>query len=132
MKPHHTIIDTIPLPDGIAGITDGTTIWLNPRLTEAGRRCTLAHELIHVDRGLPPPGLEAKEETKVDKATARQLTPVEQLLDAVIWTHGGHNHTTLAWELNLDLPTLRTRLDVVTPDELHLINHALAELEQVP
>lgn len=47
---HHNPINIItnqPLPDGVAGLTDGTTIWLNPRLTPAGRCCTLTHELVH-------------------------------------------------------------------------------------
>ena len=46
------IISSLPLPAGIAGLTDGHTIWLNPNLTPAGRRCTLAHELIHIERGV--------------------------------------------------------------------------------
>lgn len=132
MEPHVTIIDTTPLPDGIAGLTDGTTIWLNPRLTETGRRCTLEHELVHLLRGLPPPGLEAKEEHKVDRIAARRLAPADQLLDAIVWTHGGHHRGELAWELEIDLGMLGARLEAVTPTERDRINQALDELGQVP
>jgi len=101
------IISSLPLPAGIAGLTDGHTIWLNPNLTPAGRRCTLAHELIHIERGVIhhlPDVLAAREEHSVDR---------------------------IAIDTDVDLSTLDVRLRTVTPDEAAAINRALADLEQV-
>ncbi|MDU7361204.1 MAG: ImmA/IrrE family metallo-endopeptidase [Propionibacteriaceae bacterium] len=39
------------LPNGYRGLTDGQTIWLSDRLSQRERRCTLVHELIHIERG---------------------------------------------------------------------------------
>lgn len=125
------IIDHLPLPAGIAGLTDGHTIWLNPLLTEAGRRCTLAHELVHLDRGAPPPGLEAKEEHKVDRLAARHLTPTERLVEAVVIHEWSTTRGALAEELDLDLTMLDIRLDAVTKEEQDRINAALDDLGQV-
>lgn len=126
------IINDSHLPRSIAGLTDGTTIWLNPSLTPAGRRCTLAHELVHVERGLPPAYQETREERIVDRLAAHRLTSTEELLEAIIWTQGGHSREALAAELNIDLDTLDTRLRTATDEERNLINTALAELEQTP
>lgn len=125
------IIDTIPLPDGIAGLTDGHTIWLNPVLTTVGWRCTLAHELVHVERGTPPPGLDLKEERKVDRIAARRLTSTEELMEAVVWTQNTENRRILAHELSLDLTMLDIRLQAITDQEMAAINHALDELGEV-
>lgn len=131
MNNHITIIEHIDLPTGVAGLTDGHTIWLNPKLTTAGRRCTLAHELIHIDRGIPPTGLEAKEEHKVDRIAAHHITPTAELVDAILWTQNTTNRTILAQELNLDISMLTTRLTTVTDTERVLINRALDNLGEV-
>jgi hypothetical protein len=57
--------------------------WLHRR----ARRCTLAHELVHDERGLVtsgmPPALAAKEEHAVEREVARRLVPPEELVDLV-------------------------------------------------
>ncbi len=73
----HPHIDLVwaTLPRGVRGLTDGVaTIWLDHALTQRERRCTLAHELIHVQRGHhgpQPPTIEAR----VRDETARWLLP---------------------------------------------------------
>lgn len=124
-----TIIDTAYLPDGIAGLTDGHTIWLNPNLTTAGRRCTLAHELIHIERGLPPEWAAAREEHIIDRIASIRLTSFEELLDALIWHAGDHNRPALAETLELDLSMTHARLQAVTPQERDTINRHLDNLE---
>lgn len=126
-----TVIEDIELPAGVAGLTDGQTIWLSPRLTTLGRRCTLAHELTHVERGIPPAGLAAKEEVKVDRLTARKLTPLQKLKDALLWTQGGHCRMALAEELDLDVDTLSVTLCSVSPAEKAVLDQALDDLGQV-
>lgn len=130
MGQHLNIIDHISLPEGVAGITDGRTIWLNKNLTPAGRRCTLAHELIHIERGIPPEWAEAKEEIKVDKIASRRLTSHEELLDALLWHDGDDHRAALADTLNLDITMTNVRLKTVTPEETEQINAALANLRE--
>lgn len=129
------IIDTHPLPPGIAGLTDGTTIWLSPDLTPAGRRCTLAHELVHIERGIHPdlPGpLAAREESTVEMTAARRLVPLDQLIDAILWAQGDGDHAGLASDLDVDQSVVEFRLAAVTPEEEAQIQRALAALEQIP
>lgn len=60
------------LPGALAGCTDGTRIWVDDRLTHTERRCTLAHELVHVWAGHT--GHQApKVEAWVRRTTARLL-----------------------------------------------------------
>lgn len=130
----HRIIDHQPLPAGIAGLTDGHTIWLNPNLTPAGRRCTLAHELIHIERGVIhhlSDVLAAREEHTVDRIAAHRLIHIDALVDAIVWAQGDHDRCSIAIDTDVDLATLDVRLRTVTPDEAEAINRALADLEQV-
>ena len=131
-KPQVTIIDTIPLPRGIAGLSDGNTIWLNPHLTAAGRRCTLEHELVHIERGIAPKEYEAREERTVDRIAAARLTPLSELLDSIIWHQGEGTRGAIAETLGVDIAMLQARLEIVTDAERQAINHALADLPQIP
>lgn len=132
MQKRPRIIDTIPLPDDICGYTDGSSIWLNPKLSEVGRRCTLEHELVHCERGLPPEYLAGKEERKVDQIAAHRLAMTEQLVEAILWTHNTGNRSVLAWYLNLDQTMLDVRLTTATPEERALIEQALEDLVEIP
>lgn len=128
------IISSLPLPAGIAGLTDGHTIWLNPNLTPAGRRCTLAHELIHVERGVIhhlPDVLATREEHTVDRIAAHRLISIDDLVDAIVWAQGDHDRCSIAIDTDVDLSTLDVRLRTVTPDEAAAINRALDDLGQV-
>ncbi|WP_221268003.1 ImmA/IrrE family metallo-endopeptidase [Cutibacterium avidum] len=60
------------LPEGISGEINWPThtITIDPRLSQAQRRCTLAHELEHVVRG---PGGGPREEREVEGMAARRL-----------------------------------------------------------
>ena len=129
------IIDTMPLPPGIAGLTDGHTIWLSPTLTPAGRRCTLAHELAHIHRGIHPdlpPHLEQREERAVDRAAAHMLTDGEALLDAIIWAQGDEHRGAIAAELDIDQAMLDVRMRTATPVEAAAIREALENLGTAP
>lgn len=42
------------LPDRVMGLQLGGRIWLCATLTQAERRCTLTHELVHRERGPVP------------------------------------------------------------------------------
>lgn len=68
----------VPHPDGTA------TIHLDPRLSQRERRCVLAHELVHDERGIAytrstPQALVDAEERWVWRETARRLVPADEL-----------------------------------------------------
>lgn len=112
------------LPDQLMGLQRGRRIWLCRTLTQAERRCTLTHELVHRERGPVPrdPVAAAAEERAVDRITARRLITSGQLLDALRWTRDPHQ---LADHLWVDLPTLRTRMETIDPVEVANLEHQL-------
>ena len=70
----------IPRADGTADI------YLDVRLSRRERRCVLAHELVHDERGIAytqntPRALVQVEERAVDREVVRRLVPPDELLD---------------------------------------------------
>ena len=106
------------------GMQRGRRVWLNRVLTQAERRCTLTHELVHVERGvLPLRGLAAvREERVVDEISARRLITLAALVDGLRWTRELRE---LADHLWVDEPTLQTRMDTLDPIEVADLEHAL-------
>lgn len=94
---------------------------------QAERRCTLTHEIIHLERGPVPsdPYLAAREEQAVELLTARRLIHIERLVEALAWNQARIDRDT-AEELWVDLPTLQTRIQYLTRDERAHINRELA------
>lgn len=102
------------LPDGILGLTDGTAIiWMDPQQRQAKRRCTLTHELVHIELGHTG-GCDDRIERHVDQVASRRLIPMASLLDALVWTH---NLDELAEELWVDRETLDARIACLTDEE---------------
>jgi hypothetical protein len=74
------------------GITDGhSTIWLDSRLLQVERRCVLAHEMIHIERGHTECQKTAAE-IGVRVEAARRLIAMEDLLRCKRWARS-------VWEL---------------------------------
>ena len=67
------------------GLQQGRRIWLCRTLTQAERRCTLTHELVHRERGPVPrdPAAAAAEERAVDEIAARRLITLGSLVDGL-------------------------------------------------
>ena len=84
---------------GLAG-TDGThsAIILHTRLLRRERCAVLAHELIHLERGIggghPDRVVRAREERWVDDEVARRLIPLDELVPWII--NRGDDPTTVA------------------------------------
>lgn len=87
LQPHITL-NFVEMPDGTRGgwIRQGerATILLDYRLDRRQRNATLAHELVHDERGLDlgpttPVALRAKEEAIVDRLTTTRLVPLDAL-----------------------------------------------------
>lgn len=106
------------LPDGVWGETcfETRTVTLTTGLSQAERRCTIAHETQHVLRGAAPPGLETWEEELVDRNVSRLLLPdIEAIGDALAWADW--NTVVAAEELWVDEFILASRLRYLHPSE---------------
>lgn len=64
------------MPAGLSGQTDGVDIWISNKLNAVQRRCTIMHELVHIELGHSGPQPEHKE-MQVRYETARRLLPSE-------------------------------------------------------
>lgn len=91
-------------------------VLLDRRLGQAGRRCALTHEIVHIERGdTACTGWHAqRQERAVERESARRLITTEELVRGLQWSQDEHE---LADELWVDVPTIRARLDGLTPDE---------------
>lgn len=111
--------------DGALGwfYVDRDEIVMDDRQTQAERRSTLAHELVHAERRDEPCGsivLDARQELVVSKLAARRLIPIRDLGEALAWASSVHE---AADELWVDEDTLRVRLAHLHPSErAYLVN----------
>lgn len=118
-------VHELELPGDLLGCVDlgRRIIWLDARLTQAERRCTLAHELGHLERGLPcDPAAQAAEEKAIDEWAARRLLDIHSLTRAFQWSA---HLDEIADELWVDLHMLRARLRSLTDDEQDAIMAAI-------
>jgi hypothetical protein len=106
------------MPDCAPGRTNGVDIiWMDKRLDQVERRCTLTHELIHLERhhiGCQP----ASVELEVSLEAARRLIPIEGLASALRWSNCPYE---LADELWVTPSVLADRLRSLTSEEMQLL-----------
>lgn len=94
-------------------------------MTQAERRSTLTHELVHLERGPAVRGYGVREEREVDKEAARRLLPdVRAVGEALAWASCLEE---AADELWVDLGTLRARLEHLHPAERAYLRRRLAD-----
>lgn len=111
------------LDAGRMGDLQGKSVRLDNRLTQAERRCTLTHELVHIERR----GIEHHdpdvEERLVDLESARRLITISQLIDAFRWFR--HPELVdLADHLWVDEQTALCRMEHLDPVEVAEIEAA--------
>jgi hypothetical protein len=93
-------------------------IALRAGTSAAQRRCTLAHEIVHLERGVGDCGpWSAREEQYVHREVARRLISGPDLVAAVRALGGNPHLAALAHALDVDVETARLRLELVTPQE---------------
>jgi hypothetical protein len=109
-----------PLPAGVLGIIrcDGLVVVINERIARRQARCVLAHEIVHMERGLTDClGMwRSREELAVHDAAARRLITLDQYAAAVV-SCGGSDDVALAAELDVDQATLQVRAEMLTTKE---------------
>lgn len=93
-------------------------IVLHERLTQVQRRCALAHELAHLDRGAPCESLRASIERRVIAETARYLLPDLDLLAAALAVYDLRRAANELW---VTFPVLVDRLRGLTDHELDFV-----------
>ncbi|UTN92961.1 IrrE-like protein [Gordonia phage Finkle] len=110
--------------DGVhRGFTDGRTIWMDNRLSQAQRRITVCHETFHIERGIIP--ADAIEEARVERLTAERLITTDQLIDALRWHRHRPSLQGLAETLWVDVPTVQCRLKTMNVTEQRWVNAML-------
>lgn len=117
------------LPDGVKAYyyPDLDTIVLDERLSEAEKRCTLMHELVHraMEDDLPE-GMDRWQERRCRALTAAALINIYDLGDAVRWSEDLHEQ---AEHLVVDVQTLQDRRDNLSPDENGYLREIRAQAE---
>lgn len=103
------------LVDGVTHFPS-KTITLDPRQLQVERRCTIAHELVHIARGPVPadPRLAEREEAAVEQETARRLITLDDLLDALRWSDDPHEVADECW---VTTDVLLNRVEHLHPSE---------------
>lgn len=96
----------------------------------AQRRCSLAHAIAHLDLGHAAAGADRydrRQEAEAHQLAARRLLPLEDLVWAAQWTH---DPVEAAVELEVDVPTLRTRFAHLHPSERLRLRMTRRRLEE--
>jgi hypothetical protein len=100
------------------------TVTLALGMSQAERRCTIAHETEHIERGPVAPQQAPREELEIDRRVARLLIPsLPQLVDAMTWA-AGHLETA-ADALWVDDYLLTVRLRSLSDRERSDVNRLL-------
>lgn len=111
-----------PMTGRLLGELRYPVIALRTGTSAAQRRCTLAHEIVHLERRLPcGPGLDRREERWVSAEAARRLVTVPDLRAALRDLGAGARPASVAAHLRIDRDTLRLRLQLLTPGEQRLL-----------
>lgn len=114
---HIVVIWARPHPM-VPAATDGMRrVWIDPRATQVERRCLLAHELVHLERGhigCQPPAVERDVRAEV----ARRLIPPTELAKVIPWSLCPEE---AAEELHVTREVLADRLQELTQAEKELL-----------
>lgn len=119
------------LPDDVWGETchETKTVTLHVDLTQAERRCTIAHEMEHIWRGEVPHGREAYEEAIVDRRTARVMLPdIREVGEALAFSPNLYDAANELW---VDEFVLHERLTSLHPSERAYLRRRLEEMDAI-
>ena len=115
------------LPGDLAGLTiwPAGVVALDCRLSQVERRCTICHELVHIERGPVPDDdrLAAREESTVEREVARRLIELQPLGEALAWSRHISEAADALWVTE---DVLRARLNCLQPSERSYLDARLA------
>jgi Zn-dependent peptidase ImmA (M78 family) len=106
---------------------DNELIWLDKQLTQAERRSTLAHELVHAERGDEPcitGWHERHQERPVEREAARRLIELDDLMDALAYCMSLDE---VAVELHVDRAILDARIEMLDEEDRVAIAQRFAD-----
>jgi hypothetical protein len=107
-----------PMPGRLLGELCYPVIALRADTTPGQLRCTLTHEIVHLERGVRDCGRWlAREEWYVDREVAHRLLPLDVLAPAIRNAGGVEDLAEIARHLDVDIATLRMRLGLMTRGE---------------
>jgi hypothetical protein len=116
-----------PMAGRLLGELRYPVIALRAGTSAAQRRCTLTHEIVHLERGTGDCGpWAAREEQLVQQEVARRLIPPGRLREALREAGGDADRRALARLLDVDLETLQVRLALLSPVERARLRGELA------
>jgi len=102
-------------------------IALRADTSAAQRRCTLAHEIVHLERGVDDCGPWAdREELAIEREVAQRLIPLSRLVAATQALGGSEDHAALAAALDVDHLILHARLDCLSRADRQYIRDQLS------
>lgn len=117
-----------PMTGSLLGELRYPIIALRAGTSAAQRRCTLTHELVHLERGTGECGFFARrEEAVVHAEVARRLVRGADLTATVRALGAGRDLAALADALDVDRETLMLRLAQLTPAEWRSVQAATGE-----
>lgn len=120
-RPDLTVVWGVEMPECGRWYDRLQTMLVRTGLSQAERRCTVTHELVHAERG------DTSCDDSVHQEAARRLIPLEALAEAAVYHH--EDLVALAEDLWVDLDTLRTRLDHLHPAERGYLRQRLSMKE---
>jgi hypothetical protein len=107
-----------PMVGRLLGTLRYPVITLRAGTSAAQRRCTLAHEIVHLERGVTDCGpWSGREELLVHREVARRLIPLPLLITAARELGPDGDLARLALALAVDCETARCRLDLLSAPE---------------
>ena len=104
-------------------------IVLDARMTQAERRSTLAHELVHAEQGDRPTAtgvLSARQEARASRIASCRLVTLDQLAEALLWSQ---DESELAAALWVDVETVQARLAALTRAEHRKLDKMIRDAE---
>lgn len=125
----HVALDWHDSEESMGFVTFGhePCVTMTAGMSQAERRATLTHELIHLERGPCVPGHEEAEEATVRRLSAERLMPFDDLVEAMFWCYGEQE---LAEHFHVDIDVVVDRLRNLTAEETAYVNAEMDRREK--